>query len=60
MTDPNSKKRFLDVILVIIKEQVDEVNRFGACASGMRSRQQKRLLTDRHLRSRVGKFVNHR
>ena len=33
------EKRLLYVILDIIKEQVEEVKKFGACASRMRSRQ---------------------
>jgi hypothetical protein len=34
------EKRFLYVTFDIIKEQVDEVKKFGACASRIRSRQQ--------------------
>jgi hypothetical protein len=33
------EKRFLYVILDIVKEQVEEVKKFGVCASRMRSRQ---------------------
>jgi len=36
---PELKRRFLYVTFDIIKEQVGEVKKFGACASRMRSRQ---------------------